>query len=95
MAVVALGILTQAALSLALATAAAAVASMTFAAALGTFALGFSSEVSMLFPVYVVICAVSMALVDHRSVALTITLFGAAMALTLGSPLVWRRRCAA
>ena len=90
-----LGILTQAPMSMAATTAMAAVSTVLVAAAVGTFAIGTSSEQSVLIPVYVIICATAATLLNSESTAVLAAAVAAAVLVTLAAPLVWRRRCAA
>ena len=63
-------------------------------AAAGTFWVGLSSELNMLFPAFV-ITFIGVGLVINKPAIYDIAVLVAAVLLILAAPLTWRRRCAA
>ena len=65
-----------------------------FGSALGTLLVAVSQDLSMLIPVYAITTLAGVRLVDHPSVALSLTVIAAAAVVILAAPFFWRRRCA-
>lgn len=87
-----LAVVTESGMPLTAMRAAGLIAAVLFGAAAGTFALGFSSEQSVLMPVYGISLAAAVASFGNNAPFWIATVFAAAIALTLAAPLVWRRR---